>query len=135
MAKLSLNDLHLLLRDFFDHRLALVQATASWRIYGKRLRNKLDALEALPEVTGRTRPLAQELEDADGLHDDLAAAARLVLEGCLRYPHLDPALQAAAQRLLAFLPELRDLSRSYDDEAANALDRQRRLGPLEPDLR
>lgn len=133
---LTLNDLHLGLRDLVKVRLATHGDLHAVRSYGPRLAARLDEIVALPTEAAEALPFAAELAAADAVHDGYGGAIWYFVESGLRAPKAPEALRAtltaARER---FIPELAELKRSHADEAAAAARREPDLAAMKAELK
>lgn len=133
---LTMNDLVLGLRDLVKVRLPKFSTVGAVGVYGPRLKQRLEEIEALPAAGPGGEPFAEELAAKDVEHDGHGGAIWYVIEGCLRSPLLDAELKASLTEFrMRFIPELAELKRTHADEAAAALLREPALETHEKALR
>lgn len=91
-------------------------------------------IAALPKAL-LGRPLVDELESADALHDSLGGGIYFITEAYLRHGNVGPDVIAAAKHIRAeLIPALDSLSSTYESEASNARLNRERLEALKPQL-
>lgn len=128
---ITLNDLELALKDFFEQQAALFATTETGKFYGPKLAKKKQELDALPDAIKGGRPLADELGDADARHDGVGSAIWYFTEAVLRHPFLSEAIKQAALRIRnAFVESLGVLRAPLATEASAA----QKNRPLRKDL-
>ncbi len=137
-ARLSLSDLRLGLKDLFEskekHKLLL--STRAGALYEPMLKDKRQQIEALPPaLTEAGRPLADELTAKDEEHDAWGSAIFFHTEGYLHVPGLDAKVRKAIDTVRsAVIASRGTLRKSYPEEAAAAVARQKKLPALKADL-
>jgi hypothetical protein len=136
MRNLTLGDLKIGLKDFFDNRAVHFLLTKMGASYGPLIEAKRTAVDALPPSLTGGRPLADELSDTDAWHDGFGYAIRKVCEAILDLPTASPELKKAVQEAITtFVPVVRALHDTYGDEAAVAHKNRVHLERLEASLK
>ena len=136
MRYLSLAALQVGLADLFANRHTDLVASKAGQMYEPILLERKSALDALPEPTGTSKPLADALTDADGRHDGFGSAIWHLTEAYLRWPDIPANVRSAIERVrAAFIPHLDVLQASYVNEAKAAIDNKHDLVKLESDLK
>jgi hypothetical protein len=133
---LTLNDLHLGLRDLVQVRLPTHGELHAVRSYGPRLAARLTEIVASPTAAAGGEPFAVELAETDGVHDGYGGAIWHLTEAVLRAPKVSEALRATLTAVRErFIPELAELKRSHADEAAAAARREPDLAAMKAELK
>ncbi|MDC3956795.1 hypothetical protein [Polyangium jinanense] len=134
MRNLTLGDLDIGLRDLLTDRKPNLTLLVCSQVYLPQILIQYAAIEALaPALAGRA--LADELAEADSLHDGFGGALWDYTEALLHAPDVSEATRAAARRIReALLPRRSLLADSYAEEAAAAKKNRPKLADLEPDL-
>lgn len=135
MRNLTLGDLDLGLRDLLTEREASLSQLVCTQVYLPQIQAQYAVIEALaPALAGRA--LADELAEADSLHDDFGGALWDHTEALLHAPDVSEATRAAARRIReAFVPKRSLLADSYAEEAAAAKKNRAKLAELAADLK
>ncbi len=134
MIYLKADDVWLVVDDLVTTKISLIRDTKSYTIFGPPLAEKHDVLAHLYKGS-QTRPLAASLKETDVIHDTNGRAVHLL---SLALEAVD-ALPAATRDFLVkvretFVPNLSDLMKSYEDEAALAKRRSAELEAMKPEL-
>ena len=133
---LTLNDLHLGLRDLVQVRLPTHGDLHAVRSYGPRLAARLAEIVASPGAAAGGEPFAAELSETDAVHDGYGGAIWHLSEALLRAPKVSEALRATLTAVRErFIPELAELKRSHADEAAAAARREPELAAMKAELK
>lgn len=136
MRFLSLAALKVALADLFDKRHPALILSNAGKTYEPILLEKKNLIDALPAVLTGSKPLVEEIDAADELHDGYGAALWHLGQAYLRCPNVAPEVRAAAKRIVdAFIPELDDLNASFVDEAHAAIQHKQDLQTREADLK
>lgn len=135
MRFLSLAALKVALADLFDKRHGALILSNAGKTYEPILQEKKALIDALPVALTGGKPLADELTEADLVHDGFGAAIWHLAEAYARWPQVPPDVLAAIKRIQsAFIPALDDLKASYVEEANAAIQHKAGLTTLEADL-
>jgi hypothetical protein len=125
MARPTTSDLNLFLGDLLsgDRKTQLLLAPCGVT-YTALFTEKQHEFQKLPPLLLRERPLADELDVTDDLHDGYGAAVWFAMNSYLRLPEEAPEVHQEAELVLqVFIPSLSELKASYADEAARAKER------------
>ena len=135
MRNLTLGDLDIGLRDLLTERHANLTLLICRQVYLPQIQAQYALIEALaPALAGRA--LADELGEADFLHDGFGGGIWDYTEALLHAPDVSEATRAAVKRVReAFVPRRSLLADSYAEEAAAAKKNQPKLAELEADLK
>lgn len=132
MARLTLNEYVLILRDFLGVKLELFASTHAAALYVDDLRDLLRRTLELPSVILADKSLTQALAEDDDRHDAYGGAFWLMGEAYLTAPGVSEALRRDVQELrAALLPERSELKAAYALEAERA---NQRLAGLDEQL-
>jgi len=136
LTLLPLRELALAMIELRDHRLATLRTSDIGKAYEPLIVSRADALERYaPKVPG-AKPLADELEETDRLHDSYGATLFALCESIQRMPNADPAVrQIAVTVQQTFIPSLSALQGTYATEAKAALARKPKLEAMANELR
>lgn len=136
MRYLSLAALQVGLADLFANRHNDLKLSKTGQMYESILLERKTALDALPDVNGASKPLADALTEADGRHDGFGGAIWHLTEAYSRWPDAPANVRSAIERVrAAFIPQLDVLQASYVNEAKAAMDHKTDLVKLENDLK
>jgi len=136
MRHITLPALKIALTDLFERRIDALRASSAGRTYEPLLRDKLARIDALPEVVGGGKPLAEAMSETDEAHDGFGAAIWFLTEAYLRCPDMSPEVRATIERIRGtFIPELDLIRAPYADEVAAAIRHKEDLVTLESDLK
>jgi hypothetical protein len=137
MARATISDVNLFLDDFVNgERKALLSQAPCGRTYTVLLTGKHQEIQKLPPALIRARPLADELDSTDEVHDGYGSFMWYSMNGYVRLPEDPPeVVQEAKQVMTSFIPELAELKASYADEASKAAERLPKLKEHEAILR
>lgn len=134
MRHILLENLLLGLGDLLSKRLPALQSFANGAANIPLLTILHGRIAALPKAL-LGRPLADELDNTDGLHDSLGGGIYFLTEAYLRHGNAGPEVIAAAKEIRAeLIPALDSLSATYAVEASNARLLRDRLSALKPKL-
>lgn len=132
MRFLSLAALKVALADLFDKRHAALILSSAGKTYEPILLEKKKLIDELPAVLTGGKPLADEITDADFLHDGYGGAIWHICQAYKRCPGTPPAVIEAIKSIEdAFIPDLEDLKASYVQEANAAIKHKQDLVTLE----
>jgi hypothetical protein len=107
MRFLTLAALKIGLADLATKRHAALVLTRAGKTYEPILLEKRALIDALPAVLTGNKPLADELTDADVVHDGFGAAVWYLGQAYQRWPDVPPDVPAAIKRIqAALIPEL-----------------------------
>ncbi len=134
MSFMTNGDLLLVVNDLFETKLGLMNKTMAFKIYEKALVEKRKTLNSIVDLLD-AKPLAEELKDADILHDSTGKAVYYTCKGfsplsILAMEKRD-LLATVAER---FTPALAVFSKSYEDEAAAATKKRDLLAGMKTEL-
>ncbi len=136
MRFLSLPALKVAFTDLFTKRHAALLLSSAGKTYEPVLLEKKSLIDALPAALIGGKPLADELTEADIVHDGFGGAIWYLVQAYQRWPQVPPDVLAAVKRVqAAFVPELDDLTASYVLEAEAAIKHKADLQTLEADLK
>lgn len=125
---LTLNDLHLGLRDLVDARLDAHEDLHAVRAYRARFVARLDELRALPIASADGEPFADELATLDQEHDAHGSAIWFYIEAAQRSPMVSAEVKVSLEALRQrYIPTLSELKRPLADEAVAAMRREPEL--------
>ena len=134
MRHILLESLHLGLADVLSKRLPALQSFANGAANIPLLTILHTRISALPQAL-LGRPLADELDATDNLHDSVGGGIYFITEAYLRNANTTPELIAAAKQIRAeLIPALDSLSATYESEASMARLHKERLTELKPAL-
>ncbi len=134
MRHIPLESLHLGLADVLSKRLPALQSFANGAANIPLMTILHTRMSALPKAL-LGRPLADELDNADSLHDSVGGGIYFIIEAYLRYAKTTPEMIAAAKQIRAeLIPALDSLSATYESEAAMARLHKEQLVALKPKL-
>lgn len=135
MKNLTLADLKLGIANLTIQRKPVLMTLKCAAIYGPLLEKHLGEIGKLPAALVGGMPLAQELDETDGVHDGMGSGIWLITEAHLGVPGCTADTRAAAERIRKdLIPSLSELNRTYADEAANAKARRAALEARKADL-
>ena len=133
---IRLADLHLVLQRWFGPDRALVELSATGRLYQPPLRQQLERLHALPDWVLGGLPFADAIGALDDDFDEFGRAVFWHTSAYLHAPRTPPELIEAARRVQAeYVPSLAGLKQPFADEADAATRRRKNLSAFEADLK
>ena len=134
MRHIPLESLLLGLGDLLSKRQAALQSFANGAANIPLLTLLQSRIAALPKAL-LGRPLTEELDSADAIHDSLGGGIYFITEAYLRHGNAGPEIIAAAKEIRAeIIPALDSLTATYESEASNARLHRERLSALKPKL-
>lgn len=132
MRHILLESLQIGLDDLLSKRLPALQSFANGAANIPLLTMYQNRIADLPKVL-LGRPLVDELETTDELHDNLGGGVFYITEAYLRHGNTSPEIIAAAKQIRAeLIPALDSLSATYESEASMARLHRDRLTSLKP---
>ncbi len=136
MRFLSLAALKLAFDDLATKRHAALVHSSAGKTYQPILLEKKALIDALPAALTGGKPLAEEIADADVVHDGFGAAIWHFSQAYERWPEVPSDVLAAIKRIqAALITSLDDLQASYATEAHAAARHRENLQTLESDLK
>ncbi|TKD05181.1 hypothetical protein [Polyangium fumosum] len=135
MRNLTLGDLDLGMRDLLTDRKPNLVLLVCSQVYLPQLQAQYATIEALaPALVGRA--FADELAEADFLHDSFGGGLWDYTEALLHAPDVSEVTRSIVRRVReALLPKRSLLADSYAEEAAAAKKNRFKLAELEADLK
>lgn len=125
---LTINDLHLGLRDMVEGRLDAYDDLHAVKTYRVRLTERLSELRALPVASVDGEPFADELAAIDVEHDGHGGAIWFYIEAMQRSPMVSAEVKTTLEALRRrYIPTLGELKRPIADEALSAVQREPEL--------
>ncbi len=123
------------LRNLLEERAADLRKTKAGRFHEPALVELRAEIDALPAAITGSKPLVEDLDTADALHDGYGAAIFYATEVALRLPDTSAEVRAAALRIRdAFVAALAELQDAYVMEAHRAAERRSLLQTMRADL-
>jgi len=114
-------------------RFSLFKQTAAYTVYGEELSG---VRAELPLRLKGNRPLAKDLDVADGHHDDLGGALWHLGESIKRHPNVSAELKEKAERIQThFVPSLSTLRAKYKEEVQAAKANRPKAIEMEAELK
>ncbi|MRG90447.1 hypothetical protein [Polyangium spumosum] len=135
MKYLSLAALKVAFADLFSERHPALVLSGAGKTYEPILLAKKQQIDALPGTLTGSKPLAEEIAEADDMHDGFGGAIWHMAEAYARWPKAPEHVRAAALRVrAAIIPELDNLQASYVEEVHAAIENRKKIEGLKTDL-
>ena len=134
MQSIKTGDLVLGLSDLLKNKLGLIASLLTFQLYGKALEEKLTILSEVVRGLGET-PLVKQLTVTDAVHDTAGRLVHHLCTGLAGFVEISAADRAFFQEVKkTFVPNRGFASLSYQDEAAAATERIKKLAPMKERL-